>query len=255
MRGSWLNTIHEVNNPNLNLFCFPYSGGSALTFQKWPDNLLQNVNLYSAQLPGRPNNMHEELNYDMHKVVTAITNELLPLLNRDYIFFGHSLGAKVAFEIASLLESNGHRPACCFIASASGAPSATIKRPPIHHLSDTKFSEELKALGGTPEIILNNEEFMNFFRPVLRADFKLSETYEGTTASLSCESHVLYGRDDTTISKNEINLWKQHFVQETVFHEVPGGHFFIEKQPKQTLSIVNQVLASLHNFSSTLTAK
>lgn len=256
MTSSWLNTICKNEKARLTLICFPYAGGSSQIFQQWRESVFPNINMYSVQLPGRPGNMNEALNYDMQHVITSITEALLPLLNHDYVFFGHSLGAKIAFEVAASLEKNGNKPPSCFIASGSAAPSHINVRAPIHQLPDALFSNALRALGGTPDIILDNEEFMTFFRPILRADFRLAETYQINNATLSCKSYVLYGRDDTTVSINGVKQWQQHFLQNTVFHEMDGGHFFIDEYPFHTISIINSVMEStLKNKTSTLSSQ
>ena len=245
MTTSWLNTICKNENAPLTLICFPYAGGSSQIFQQWRESVFPKINVYSVQLPGRPGNMNEALNYDIQHVVTSVTNALLPLLKHDYVLFGHSLGAKIAFEVATSLEQNQNKPPRCFIASGSAAPSHINKRAPIHHLPDAHFSDALRELGGTPDIILDNEEFMTFFRPVLRADFKLAELYKSNSKTLGCKSYVLYGRDDTTVSPSDVKQWQQHFSQKTVFHEMDGGHFFIDEYPLQTLSIVNRVIEKI----------
>lgn len=256
MTSSWLNTISKNDKAPLTLICFPYAGGSSQIFQQWRESVFPNISVYSVQLPGRPGNMNEVLNYDLQHVVTSITDALLPLLNQEYVFFGHSLGAKIAFEVATSLEKNENKPPSCFIASGSAAPSHINTRAPIHHLPDALFSEALKALGGTPDIILDNEELMTFFRPILRADFRLAETYQINNDKLGCQSYVLYGRDDSTVSLQGVKQWEQHFSQKTVFYEMDGGHFFIDEYPRHTISIINSVVeTTLKNRTSTFSSQ
>ena len=50
-----------------------------------------------------------------------------------------------------------------------------------------KFIERLRRLNGTPETVSKNEELIELFLPMLRADFTLMETYSYVEEiSLTC---------------------------------------------------------------------
>lgn len=60
----------------------------------------------------------------------------------------------------------------------SGSRPPHIPEPnPICNLPKREFIRELTRFAGTPKEILGNEEMMNFFIPLLRADFEMDEKY------------------------------------------------------------------------------
>lgn len=69
----------------------------------------------------------------------------------------------------------GYRAKYLFI---SGSRIPSIPEPkPIYHLPDEAFKRELGRFEGTPKEILENQELLDFFLPMLRADFTMDETY------------------------------------------------------------------------------
>ena len=97
-----------------------------------------------------------------------------------FAFFGHSLGALVAYEVARVLRATGRRQPDRLFASACPAPHLlVIDDAPIHQLPD----EELAALinqeyDSLPAEISENPALLQMVLPAHRADFELVETYE-----------------------------------------------------------------------------
>ncbi len=92
-----------------------------------------------------------------------------------YALWGHSMGGKIAYELEKRLEAAGYTAKCLFI---SGSRVPSIPEPnPIYHLPDEEFKRELGRFEGTPKEILENQELLDFFLPMLRADFTMDETY------------------------------------------------------------------------------
>jgi surfactin synthase thioesterase subunit len=56
------------------------------------------------------------------------------ITERPYVLFGHSLGARVAFEVTRLCQLNGMPLPARLIASASRAPHLPKREAPIHDL-------------------------------------------------------------------------------------------------------------------------
>src|SRR5437763_15736405 len=88
----------------LRMFCFPYAGGSPVMFRGWSDGLPPGVDICSIQFPGRGSRLLEPPPTQMMPLVDATARALLPYLDRPFVFFGHSLGALISFELAQLLR-------------------------------------------------------------------------------------------------------------------------------------------------------
>src|ERR1700741_5310415 len=81
------------------LFCFPYAGGSASKYRQWRDFLPAGAELCAIQLPGREQRIVEPALRRMDDAVNALVHALLPYVDRPFVFFGHSMGAVIAYEV------------------------------------------------------------------------------------------------------------------------------------------------------------
>ena len=96
--------------------------------------------MLGVQLPGRGARLNEPAFTRMGPLVDAIVAEVT--FDGPFAFFGHSLGALVAYEVARVLHATGRRQPDRLFASACPAPHLPRIDPPIHQLPD----EELAAL-------------------------------------------------------------------------------------------------------------
>ena len=170
-----------VPKPNaragLRLFCFPYAGGGASIFTAWPEWLPITIEVIAVQLPGRGRRISEEPYTSLSDLVGELVQVLLPSLEKPFAFFGHSMGALLAFESARVLRSmDGPTPAHLTV-SGAGAPQVPDPDPPIHDLPDREFLKEIKQLNGTPIELFDSKEMVEIMLPTLRADFAVIEDY------------------------------------------------------------------------------
>src|SRR5262249_4980901 len=91
--NKWI--LFPLPNPAaaLRLFCFHYAGGSAQAFHSWPGRLPPNVEMGAIQLPGRGHRLGEAHIRGLLPLSRIVARELLPYLDKPFVFFGHSLGA------------------------------------------------------------------------------------------------------------------------------------------------------------------
>lgn len=225
------------------MFCFPYAGGGTLTFRHWWKLLPTCVEVYLVQLPGRETLVREPPLTRLPEIVEAVVPELLPYLDKPFAFFGHSMGAFISFEIALLLRRRYQiQPAHLFV-SGCRAPQIERTKPPIHNLPDARFLEELRRLNGTPEEILQNPELMQLMKPVLRADFEVSETYTyNRTAPLDCPITAFGGLQDPEAKRTELKAWCEQTSAAFSLQMFPGDHFFLHaSQPLLLQTIAHQL--------------
>lgn len=222
------------------LFCFPFAGGGASAYRSWLKEPLFGV--VPVQLPGRENRMREKPLRSMEDVVTQVTDAVMPWTKQPYAFFGHSLGARIAFEVARQLRRRGGLPPVHLFVSGSRSPE--IPEPfPLHELNDDDFITALARYGGTPGSLLENRELMKLFLPMLRADFLVDETYEFKEENpLSIPVTAFYGTDDREANRQEMQGWQRHTDREFQMIEVPGGHFFIQQETAFLLGRIRQAL-------------
>jgi medium-chain acyl-[acyl-carrier-protein] hydrolase len=177
----------------------------------------------------------------MASLIDFLTDELAPALQPPYVFFGHSMGALVSFELACRLRAQGRIGPDHLIVSGFRAPHLRDRRLPIHDLPDADIMERLRELGGTPEEVLANTELMALMLPVVRADLALCERYMfRPREALNCSLTALSGTNDVHATVEEVCAWGRHTTGPFAFQIFPGNHFFFHSN---TRSAVLSVLA------------
>src|SRR5918999_1348036 len=157
------------------LFCFPYAGGGAAIYQGWAEHLPAAIDVCPIHLPGRGVRVNEKAYTKVSDLVRDLTPAILPLLDKPYALFGHSMGGLISFELArELRRRNVPAPVHIFI-SGRKAPQIPQQEEFIYNLPESEFVETLLRLNGTPTDILENKELMCIMIPLLRADFELCE--------------------------------------------------------------------------------
>jgi len=243
MKNKWFVIPKPNINADLKLICFPYAGGSASTFLPWVKTLPANVELIIIQAPGRGARIGEQAYSDMQILMRDLIKIIPNILNKPYIFFGHSLGSRIAFELVNQLKTLNHALPQHFIASGSRGPHHKSMKEPIYKLPHDEFIEELKQLNGTPQAVLENKELMELFLPLLTADFEIADRYCYTgEACFNCPISVLGGEDDVEISLSKLNSWGDFFITDADVQLLPGGHFFIDSHSELVQQKVNGII-------------
>lgn len=224
---SWLRTIVEKRDPKLRLICFPHAGGNALQFQYWADRMPTEVELVAVTYPGHWGHPGKSLHTRMEELLGALTPEIVPALNCPYAFFGHSMGALIAFELARKLRWRSQRLPQKLLVSACRAPHIPHPWRPIHTLCDTDFVSELERIGGAAPELGYDKELLAISLPVLRADFEIIETWVYRhEAALATPITAFVGFEDRWISLEGVEPWRQHTMSEFRIQTVPGDHFY-----------------------------
>ena len=123
----------------------------------------------------------------------------------------------------------------------SGRRAPQIKPdPPAHNLPEDQFIEKMHSYGGTSEAFFQDQQLLDIFLPILRADFSLNDTYIYTEEkALECPITAFYGTKDKMADKDYIAAWKEQTVYGFDLHAIEGGHFFLNEQTKNILNIVS----------------
>jgi medium-chain acyl-[acyl-carrier-protein] hydrolase len=212
----------------MRLFCFPFAGGGARAFQAWPDHLPPDVEFWVAQFPGREGRFKEPAYTRLADLVADLIGAIAPHTDVPHAMFGHSMGALVAFTLARELRRAGLRGPELLLVSGRRAPQCRDTDPPIHALPEKAFLEEIRALNGTPEAILQNDELLRLLIPVLRADFAVCETYEYVSeAPLDCPIVAFGGDEDPDVSREDLVAWSEQTTSSSSHRMFPGDHFYL----------------------------
>lgn len=231
------------------LYCFAFAGGSATAYLPWQRSLPSGVGLRAIQLPGRGLRFNEPPSTDFDGIAATLADVVRQdACETPFAFFGHSLGALFAFEVARHLDAAGTvLPGTLFVSGRSG-PRYPRMESGLHKLDDDGLIEALRQYNGTPEEILNDRAYMRMLLPAIRADFAMAANYEYRSARpLDVPLTVLAGNEDRHAPEDRALLWQQETRQPIQLHVLPGDHFFILSDPGAVLSLITPQLERLRS--------
>lgn len=229
------------------LFCLPYAGGSEGVYSKWKNYLDNSVKLYPIALKGRGRRFYDDFYEDLNEAVDDIFISIKEILNKEnhseYAIYGHSMGSLLAYELYYKLKSEGMKKPSHIFFSGYGAPNLMKKKEAIHELPDDKFIQKVIELGGTSDEILDNEELLELFIPILRSDFKIINQYKYIDREDKIESNIsiLNGEKDD-IDIKSILEWRKLGNKEFNIYNFDGDHFFINNYFEEIIGIINRTL-------------
>lgn len=235
----WIVRSPARPDARLRLFCLPYAGSGASVYRPWSAQLPADVEVCAIQLPGREGRYGEAPFTDVHALTPALGEAIAGFLDRPFAFFGHSLGALVAYEAAlALARDRRLAPAALFV-SGRRAPRLPLDRAPIYHLPQAEFLDELRRLNGTPADVFANAELLEIVLPALRADFQMAETYRPSGAGrLACPVVALGSTGDDRVSVAGLEPWREVTTGAFELAMLPGDHFYLRTEPARLLELV-----------------
>jgi medium-chain acyl-[acyl-carrier-protein] hydrolase len=210
------------------ILCLPHAGSGASAYRPWSERLSPEIEVWSAQLPGREDRIRDPPFVRLQPMVEELASMLSPQLDIPLAFFGHSMGALVAFELARLLRrQRGWTPAMLFVA-AYRAPHLPDPDPPIHRLPDDLFVTMVQRLNGAASEALEHPELRPLLLPSLRADLAVCETYEYLDEpQLDCPIAAFGASDDARVGREQLLPWAAHTRGAFTLQMFPGNHFFV----------------------------
>ncbi len=242
----WVLIPKPLPDARLRLFCLPFAGGATTAYREWPEKIYPPVEVLLVELPGRGRRIREKLRTRMGGLIPELGEALLPYLDKPFAFFGHSMGALLAFELSHFLQERFRKQPVQLFLSGREAPHISDLQEPFHLLPNDQLIAKLRQLNGTPQEVLENIELMELMLPIIRADFELCETYQFFgKPPLTCPITVFGGYQDENVPVENLRQWEQHTQKNFRMHLLPGDHFFIYQSSDQFFYILNEELSAL----------
>lgn len=243
--NSWLSIPHPSPKPQLRLFCFPYAGGGTAAYYPWAKLLPAEVALYSIRLPGRESRLRESPYLRLTPLVEDLLDVLSPYLDTPFAFFGHSMGALLAFELTRRLRARNLPQPVHLFASGHRAPQLPDPHPPLYQLPDDELIREIdERYNGIPRAILENPELLTLFLPAIRADLTILDTYQhADEPPLDCPISVFGGNEDSSVNRDELSAWRSQTQGPFRLRMFAGDHFFLQGAQTEVLQALTQDLS------------
>lgn len=241
--NSWVTCPQPNPQAKIRLFCLPYAGGSAIIFRTWPNHLPPTIEVCPIEIPGRGRQIKLPPYRKIEPLVEEIGKNIIPFLDKPFAIFGHSMGGLVSFELIRFLRSNYNLSPLHLFISARNAPQVTPIKKPIYNLPDDEFWQEICDFNGTPDEVIDNSDIIEFFLPILRADFTILDTYVyQEQPAFDFPISVFGGLQDKVYTDYELAAWQEQTTAAFSLHKLEGNHFFIREHEKVLLQYISKKL-------------
>ncbi len=242
--GLWVRRFHPSSDARNRLICFPHAGSSASYFYPVSAAMPSAIEVLAIQYPGRQDRRNESNVEDLGELADRIALAIAGWCEDQVFFFGHSLGATLAFEVARRLQRSGLKAPAALIVSGRRGP--TTHRPgTLHQGDDEVLIAEMKYLSGTDARIFNDPELVQMILPATRSDYKAIETYRYDPGPrLSCPILALVGESDPRTTIDEIKDWRQHTSGDFEMQVFPGGHFYLNERSAEVIKTISGYILS-----------
>jgi surfactin synthase thioesterase subunit len=226
--GEWFVCSAPRPDAPVRLFCLPYAGAGASVYRRWPEALGPGVEVQAVQLPGRESRILERPVIEPADVAAAVA----AMSDRPYALYGHSMGARLGFEVVRALRGMGAPLPVRLYVGACRAPHLRGDGPfdGLSPLPDDELLDRLAAGGGVPAEVLAEPELVELLLPALRCDFRWLDEYVHTPQPpLPVPVVAFAATDDVVVTDEEVCAWRQHADRFTL-HRLDGGHFFLHER-------------------------
>lgn len=241
---SWIRRYRPADGADVRLVCFPHAGGSASYFNPVATRFAPGVDVVALQYPGRQDRRREPLVRDLEELADLITAELLTLSDKPTVFFGHSMGALLAFECAWQLADKGVGEPRALLLSGRRAPSS-VRDEQVHRGGDARLLEELRQLDGTNAALMDDPDIRRMALDTLRGDLQAVETYVDAEHRVTVPIVVFTGDNDPKTTIDEAQRWCDHTESTCRVLTYPGGHFFLDQHAGAVCDVIEDELAKV----------
>lgn len=221
------------SSKKIKLYCFPFAGGSAYSYNTMAPHLADQIELVPVELPGHGPRFQEPLLDSLEAMAADARKQISDHGEGEFGYFGHSLGASIAFLMAKADAENGGPLPLQLIVSGRPAPSIPFRHTDWHTLPSAQFWQNIRNLGGVPDEILENDDLRGMFEPILRSDFKAAVNFQTDKPSqLDVPITMIYGVDDE-LEEEDVKKWEEETVHPLSVFKFPGNHFyFLDRLPE-----------------------
>jgi medium-chain acyl-[acyl-carrier-protein] hydrolase len=240
--GPWLPFGAGPENAGVRMFCLPFAGGGASNFAGWR-NRFPGVGVAPLQYPGHETRIDESPLQDIGQMIEGLADAIVPLLDRPYILFGYSMGARLAFALTRRLASRGLPMPMLLMVAANVPPNRTSGVVHAAGLPDAAFKKVVREFGGVPEDLLDDEDFCAMALPILRADFSLA-SQELKLGRVDCPIIAYAGSADSTAAPKVMAGWGCFTNAAFQLREFAGGHFFLRSASEFEAAVASDLASA-----------
>jgi len=230
------------------MYCFPHAGASALNTAAWQTRTDESIVLAGLQYPGHGHRFCEPLAESIEAIAHGLIQALPSFEPETTVFFGHSMGSLVAYEVCRQLHVHQRALPRALILSGRGSPHEPRTGIALDQLPDAELIDYLQTLGGTPPEVLADPDMCELLIPVARADLAACRRYRPTRGEPLSTVMFVYAGEDDDLNPQDLMDWASCTSSSCTFRRFPGGHFYFDASPAAfwrslTVDVVNSLPA------------
>ena len=243
----WLRRFRPAEDAPRRLVCVPHAGGSASFYR--PMALVHGAGADAAdvvvlQYPGRQDRLREPGITDIDAYADLIASVLATQPAKPTVYFGHSMGAAICYEVALRLAGADAAPSALVVSGRRAPGTSRVER--VHLRDDDGLLAEVRKLDGTESGVLDNIELLRMALPSIRTDFTAIETYPARPGRpVDCPITALLGTDDPKCTVAEAERWREHTTDAFRLRVLPGGHFYLTSAEAEVNEEIKRELRAL----------
>lgn len=244
----WVRRFRDHDGCGTKLVCFPHAGGSASAYRTWPAGLPSDVGVLAVRYPGREDRLGDPFPSGLQALAREIADALAGLTRHRLVFFGHSMGASVAHEVALRLQERGRPPdALC----VSGRCPPHRLAPPRHFDADEEYVAEVVRFDASWAAVFADPGLREIVLPAVRADYRLVREYPGGgRPALDCPVYGYTGDADSEVTPEQMGGWADMTRDAFRLRVLPGGHFYLRGEEAALLADLGRVVDELKGRSA-----
>lgn len=244
--------LKRVASPEKTLFMFPFAGGTSQSYRSFLNKLHHlGCDIYSLELSGRGVRMDEPLISNIKQIIVESIDAFQPYIDRRVIFFGHSMGSILAYELLGALEKKYDQFSASLVVSAANSPRHAKLSNDVLGMNDAEFKIFLQGMGGIPPEISQHDALMQYLLPRIRNDFEVISQYRCFDINtLRSPIHVVAATDDCNLQYDSVMDWMRFTGANFNISWCQGGHFYFERDAKLLVDvIISKIMDSTHATS------
>jgi medium-chain acyl-[acyl-carrier-protein] hydrolase len=216
--------------------------------------LPETVSVEALQLPGRERRVGESPITDLDEALREALGSIDCEGDAPVVWWGHSMGALIAFELCLRFAARGRKRPAALIVSGCSAPSLPLPEINFSGVSDADFATALAKLGGTPQELLSDPEALSLLLPVLKADYEITRQARRALRPTDKVDVPLLVLGDASTDSHDVLRWEEHTTATLRTQCFPGGHFFIHHNRPAIVEVLLEYVQGLQDPGTGMTA-
>ena len=213
------------------ILTFSYSFGNSNIFYDFSKMFNDDIKMIPLDYPAHGRRMFEEPLFTVKDIVDDMFEQVKEYIYSDkpYCLMGYSMGGIIAYELYQKIAKKGLRLPHRIFIFATTAPDEPQEQRDYENYNLAQIKEELAEMDGTPQEILDNDEYVEMLTPMVKADCIVLRDYkanEQESLKVECGVTVVRGNEEDKI-ENCKSGWRRFIKKDFEYVETTGKHFFL----------------------------